>query len=67
MNYQINISHPWNQIIYSLDIKLNKEKEQEFYNKFGYYLYSNDTEEYRTKAFRFLIKNKIFDINKNEI
>ena len=48
---KINFSHPWSVLAYCLDLKLNDD----FHDKYGFYLHSNDSKEYKKEAFKHIL------------
>jgi hypothetical protein len=54
--FNINFCHPWHDYLYIFNVP--KEKHMDFYSEFGKYLYSNDTEQYKLKAYRWILENK---------
>ena len=50
----INFSHPWSSILWALNVPNDKHKD--FKEKFGNTLYINDAKEYKTKAFKDILK-----------
>lgn len=54
---KLDFSHPWGE--YLLTFNVPKEKHQEFYEQFGYYLYSISTpQDEKEKAFAWMIANR---------
>lgn len=55
--YNINFSHPWSLDLYTFKVPIEKHKE--FYEKFGMYYYTNDTNVYKLNAYKWIFENGI--------
>jgi hypothetical protein len=52
---RLNFSHPWSAFLFEYNV--DPAKYNDFYDKFGYYVYSHDNEDYKKSAFQWIIAN----------
>lgn len=53
---KLNFNHPYGEFLHMYNVP--KEKHEEFYKEFGYYLYSVSTPaEEKTRAFAWMLRN----------
>jgi hypothetical protein len=57
----LNFSHPWQE--YLIMYKVSPDKYDEFYQKFGHCLYTDDNKTYKDCAFKWIIYNSQVQTN----